>query len=296
MTISTKLHRDFRQLARLRTFFGAGNPQEAIAASRKMANRWIKQHSGNVPETVKSQQLHEWFAQSFTPLSPCEDQLLIYVHGGGLVYYDTDVFAPFLGQLAERLNRKVIAFDYKKAPETPALTAFSDLLDRVKAVLKAHPETQISIAGDSVGGLLALYLCQAMPKTTFSSLNLIYPVVDRKITANDPHAKGQFLDETMMNWFYVFIEPLFANHGVPVRFTDDQLGQLPKTTVHIAGCDILAPQAQAFAAKLIKNDAVHQSISHPTLPHDFYLYSGASICARSAISQLVERMKENVDA
>lgn len=293
---NTQMHPDFKRTATLRKFMMRGDAKIAPNFGRDIAAKWIGQHGAPLPPQIKIDVLPHNTGRVFTPAQAATDQTLIYIHGGGLVYYDTAVFTPFLTQLSAALGVKIIALDYPKAPETDAQDIFSTLADRVRQILADTPNTRFSIAGDSVGGLLALKLCQTLTSVQFENLHLIYPVVDRTTAPNSPFGREHFLDTSMMTWFYKLIDPLFEQFGSPCEMSPKDLCALPPTTLHIAEADILAAQGQSFGAILSKANRLQNYETHVGLPHDFCLYAGSSDAAKSAIQLIAENMKGLIDA
>ncbi|WP_136444094.1 alpha/beta hydrolase fold domain-containing protein [Pacificoceanicola onchidii] len=261
------MHADFRKLAAFRRMFMKGNPQDAPDYGRAAAATWAARSAPALPDTVRVE--HARYGRRLIPAQFGADPI-VYIHGGGLVYYDTEVFTPFLAQIAAQTGRTVLALDYPKAPETKAPLIRAHLEATLRQITARHP--RITLMGDSVGGLLAAQLAH-MPGVT--DLHMLYPVTDLATDPADPYGTGHFLDTSMMDWFYTFITPLGA---APLT--------LPRTSVHIAEADILAPQARAFALK--SNAKVTE---HPGLPHDFCLFSGASNAAATAVSQIADFLK-----
>lgn len=266
------MHADFRKLAKLRRFFMKGNPRDAPDFGRASAAAWAARNAPSLPDGVKIEETA--FGRRFIPVQFDADPI-VYIHGGGLVYYDTAVFTPFLAQLAAQTGRMVLALDYPKAPETPALKVRASLETTLSQITALHP--RVSLMGDSVGGLLAAQLAHA---PGVADLHMLYPVTSLGVDPADPYGTGHFLDAEMMDWFYDFIKPLGA---APVS--------LPPTTVHIAECDILASQARVFAEK-----TKARLCEYPGLPHDFCLFSGASETASEAVRQIAEGLKERAYA
>ena len=214
----------------------------------------------------------------------------MYVHGGGLVYYSPQVFAPFLAQLAEKTGQTVFALDYCKAPEARPALALDQLTDTLRVLLAAYRDMHFTMAGDSVGGLLATQLCHALQEARMDALQLIYPVTHLSVAQEDPHGTGHFLDTDMMNWFYGFIRPLCQAQPAPLALSDKAIEALPPTTIHVACCDILAPQARAFADRLASLDRLEGCIAHDGMPHDFCLYAGSSLAAAQALTRIADNI------
>ncbi|MFW2544886.1 alpha/beta hydrolase fold domain-containing protein [Primorskyibacter sp. 2E107] len=265
------MHPDFRKLAALRRFVTKGDPRSAEDFGRAAAARWVARHAPAIPDGVTIEKTA--FGRRITPAGAGPDRL-IYIHGGGLVYYDTEVFSALLGQIAAQTGFEVLALDYPKAPETPAQQILAHLGLSLQTLLAADPAARIILAGDSVGGLLAAHLARIFG-SRIDALHLLYPVTALATDPGDPHGSGHFLDTDMMDWFYGFIAPLGA---APMY--------LPETIVHIAQADILAPQARHYAQM-----AKAEVIVHPGLPHDFALFSGSSEVAATAVAQIAARLK-----
>ncbi|MEZ4326169.1 MAG: alpha/beta hydrolase [Polyangiales bacterium] len=84
-------------------------------------------------------------------------QALLYLHGGGYVCGKTRTYHNLCSRLAKQLDAEVWLPDYRLAPEHPFPAAIEDATATFERMLEAGftPE-QITIAGDSAGGGLAL--------------------------------------------------------------------------------------------------------------------------------------------
>ena len=86
--------------------------------------------------------------------------LLVFLHGGGWVYGDLESHDPLCRFLAEQAQVRVLAVDYRLAPEHPFPAAYDDCLAAYRwvvdhaAALGADPAGWRS-GGDSAGGTLA---------------------------------------------------------------------------------------------------------------------------------------------
>lgn len=90
---------------------------------------------------------------------PREDAVMLYFHGGAYIAGSPAVYAALLGRLAKLTRLRVMAPDYRLAPEHPAPAAFEDAKAAFSylTTLGYRPE-QIILGGDSAGGGLALAL------------------------------------------------------------------------------------------------------------------------------------------
>lgn len=85
------------------------------------------------------------------------DRVILYLHGGGYVAGSCRTHRRVTAALAQYDSARVIALDYRLAPEHPYPAALEDAVAAVLALLEtvAHPRA-IVLAGDSAGGGLAL--------------------------------------------------------------------------------------------------------------------------------------------
>ncbi len=100
----------------------------------------------------------EW-AESSGPT----ENVVFYLHGGGYCTMTYKSFRHFAWRMAEKINARVLSFDYRLAPEHPFPAAFEDALDAYRWLLGTgvSPE-KIVVVGDSAGGGLALAMLLAV--------------------------------------------------------------------------------------------------------------------------------------
>ncbi|KAL3848318.1 hypothetical protein ACJMK2_019186 [Sinanodonta woodiana] len=112
---------------------------------------------------------------------------LVYFHGGGWVFLNTDSYRPLTDALCESTEAVVVSVEYRLAPENIYPAAFDDCVKSVifflqNAVKYNVDMNKIGIAGDSVGGNLAMAVAlklsndpnlSALPRLAVQGL--IYP-------------------------------------------------------------------------------------------------------------------------
>lgn len=91
------------------------------------------------------------------PKSAPTDQVLLYLHGGGFVYELTPPHMEMLAYLAQKMGMRVLAVDYRVAPEHPFPAALDDCVTAYRWLLKQGVSAKnIVVAGDSAGGNLTI--------------------------------------------------------------------------------------------------------------------------------------------
>lgn len=209
--------------------------------------------------------------------------LLIYFHGGGWTFGSINSCGRFCDAMAATGKMKVLAVEYRLAPENPYPCAYLDCVESVGYALRNYRELgvdpgRISVGGDSAGGNLAI-AASLDPECAgkVESLVLFYPVVLAYPDGSDSwkeFGEGYALDSRLMEQFN-----LAYSQKVPSGISQidvgtlpgDELERLPRTLMIAAGRDILRDQGKWFAEKAPSGrirrieftDAVHLFITVP---------------------------------
>lgn len=230
---------------------------------------------------------------------------LVYFHGGGWVIGDLDTHDALCRTLANEAGCKVIAVDYRLAPEHPFPAAFDDAYAAVKWVEANSSEigidpNRIAVAGDSAGGNLAAAVClkaKADKGLEIAFQLLIYPVTDVPggTQSYKDFAEGYFLEAEGMGWFwnhYVLsgggdpADPLAAPLRAP------SLAGLPPAYVVTAGFDVLRDEGKAYAEALKKAGVEVEYVNYEGMIHGFFNLQGVLDVSRAAVKAAAKALKE----
>lgn len=287
---------EFARLAVARALVSGGRAAgTSLADDRRNAEQWISRFGGASSSGREANPRTRSGSVVVRPTrqgtDDTDDTWVVYVHGGGMVHYSTAVFEPFLQVLADALGAPVEAFDYDKAPECPVSRSIDDLAERVASRCRELDGRRLVLAGDSVGGLLALYLGLRVLPGVFSQVVLIYPVLDLR-TERESYAtfgEGFFLDRDRMRVFASLVEPaLRARDLDPMHLSAADVARLPPVLVVTAGCDVLRDEAFAWVAAVQGRGADVRHQVFPDLPHDFCLYAPRLGSARRAVESFAQ--------
>ena len=224
----------------------------------------------------------------YEPLSADAESLplLIYLHGGGWTFGSLNSCAAFCDAVASSGLIKVLAVDYRLAPEHPYPCGLEDCKEALLYAfghcqeLGIDPE-RITIGGDSSGGNLAVATALSS-EIDVHSLLLFYPVTKAYNDGSQSWKKygdGYGLNSDLMEAFNRAYLPdgqdpdkLASVGDAP----DALLERLPRTLLVAAGRDILCDQGREFAARngnrvtrVEFSDAVHLFITVPGQPAAF---------------------------
>ncbi|WP_245982042.1 alpha/beta hydrolase [Mycetocola tolaasinivorans] len=195
------------------------------------------------------------------PDRPCAGTV-VYFHGGGWVVGSLESGDSVCRFIAARSGLRVIAVDYRLAPEAPFPAGLTDAVDAFRWVRDVVPDAEdvepwIAVAGDSAGGNLAAVTCletRSDPSGGPDYQLLFFPVTDlaRKHRSYELFAEGYFLTEKQMDWYrghYLGahgdaedprVSPLYAH----------ELSGLPPAHVAVSGFDVLRDEGLAYADRL----------------------------------------------
>jgi acetyl esterase/lipase len=80
------------------------------------------------------------------------DKVIIYIHGGGFVFYPADVTLLSSIPLADVSGLKIITIDYTLAPQAKYDQILNEVIKAYKYLLEEYQAENIAIYGDSAGG------------------------------------------------------------------------------------------------------------------------------------------------
>ncbi len=286
------LDRDFVALAAARRLMLRSEPRRLADHGRAATDAWIRRFAAPVDASVAVSAIDGPSARDEIVPAGGATRTLIYLHGGGLVYHDRTLFRPLLTRLAAAARLTVLSLDYPKAPETPPLDILASVSASLNAALARATDHEVLIAGDSVGGLMALHFALGPWVGRFVGIHLLYPVVAATRHYDDRLGRAGFLDSAMMGWFRTFIDPIFAaGGGAPLDRPAGRIRRLPPVVIHAAEQDILCPEALAFAKRCREAGVLKRLILHRGLPHDFCLY-GSRPAAAAAVDRIAAELRD----
>ncbi|MCJ1703762.1 MULTISPECIES: alpha/beta hydrolase [unclassified Rathayibacter] len=201
------------------------------------------------------------------------NDLVVYLHGGGWLAGDVDSYDPDVRRLAAHLRLPVVAIDYRRTPEHPFPAAIEDCI-AVLRELQRGPHRSLSLAGDSAGGNLALGAAIALKtESIVSSMLLLYPVVDPTAFDNlsyTDNGADYLLTADAMRGFWDLYVPLDEHRRHPSaapRFAE--LEGLPPAVVVSADFDPLRDEDRELASRLIAAEVPTTYLPNPGLTHGF---------------------------
>ena len=230
--------------------------------------------------------------------------LLVYIHGGSFVSGSLNSFDIPCRALAKKLNRVLVAIDYRLAPEFPYPSGYKDVYDATKWIythandLKASKE-KFSIMGDSAG---ANYVALTVTELTkdeninISSQILLYPTVDltHDYESFELFSQGYLLDAKQVNWCrdeYLpnteeyrdpMISPLYAKN----------MEDLPPSFIITCAYDPLRDEGLVYAETLLKKGV---NVTHYHFDNMIHAFLNFGKLVPDEIQTLYERVLAFLD-
>ena len=242
----------------------------------------------------------------YTPVAAGGGSLpaIVFFHGGGFVLGDLDSYDPLCRALANESGCRVVAVDYRLAPEHPFPAGVEDAFAALVWIEANAPKlgidpNRIAVAGDSAGGNLAAIAClrakeKGGPHVGFQML--IYPVTS--VTHDGQSAQvfgsGYMLTQSAMSWFFAHYVPKGTDLTDPrlSPLNAPTLAGLPPTYFVTAGFDPLRDEGVAYAEKLKAAGVKVTHIDYPTMIHGFFSMPGLVPLAPEALAAAAQAVKE----
>lgn len=205
---------------------------------------------------------------------PC----VVFIHGGGFVIGDIEVYNSLCTEIAHRLDLPVVSVEYRLAPEHP-FPAAPDDCEAAARWIASSPEalgreiTGLVITGDSAGGNLTIVTTnQLVNKPADVPVVVqapIYPVAS-DVTQHSSFrsfAEGFLLTAASMAWF----TDQYAGDASDPRHTPmvGDCSNTPPTVVCTAGLDPLRDSGREYAAHLIQQGTEVVYLEFPGIIHGF---------------------------
>ena len=222
---------------------------------------------------------------------------VLFLHGGGFVIGDLEVYHSLCTEFAARLDLPVLSVDYRLAPEAP-FPAAPDDCEAAARWLATSPEelgreiTGLVITGDSAGGNLTIVTTNALrdkPADVPVVVQApIYPVADvaGQHESYRQFKEGYFLTGDTMAWF---TESYAADPKSPRNLPLlGDCSNTPSTVLCTAGLDPLRDSGRTYAACLVKDGTDVTYLEFPGIIHGFFTMRKAIPSGQADVESFID--------
>ncbi len=280
-------------------------PTEMIRAGYRMQRQAQNQ---NAPKDVTARDLQvdgaagPIGARLYTPAgAPATTPGLVYFHGGGFAIGDLESHDGHCRRLAAYSGVRVLAVDYRLAPEHPFPAGHDDALAATKWAFDHAAEigfdpARIALGGCSAGGNLAASVSidlKADPVRKIAWQMLLYPGIwPDEETASRKRLDGPILTKAAIAWFDKCLA--VGDHPQRARAALGSAADLagtPPALVVTAGYDPLQDEGRDYAARLNALGVKAEHRHYPELVHDFYIMGDVSPAVEAAARDAANALK-----
>ena len=229
--------------------------------------------------------------------------LILYVHGGGWVIANLDVYDASPRALANVAGAIVVSTHYRQGPEHRFPAAHEDTLAAYRwaldnaASLGGDPR-RIALVGESAGGNMAANIAiQARDRQWQAPLHqvLVYPVANNDMDSPSylENAEAKPLGKAAMAWFvsHAFHAPEETADPRISLVRQPDLSGLPPTTIILAQIDPLRSDGELFGEKLRAAGVPVVVQNYDGVTHEFFGMAAVLDEARQAQRLVGERLR-----
>lgn len=234
-----------------------------------------------------------------TPLAvPDPDRTVFYIHGGGYVIGSPEMTLDALARIAVGARVRVVAVDYRLAPEHPFPAALDDCVAALRALLRDADPARVALAGDSAGGALCVAtLCslrdagERLPAAAALFCPWTDPLADGgSIVSNEPFDFGD--RPLLVGWARDYAGDAVGDPRVTVL--DARLEGLPPLLIQAGDAEILRDQIVAFAERAQKAGVDVTLEVVPDMFHDWQVQAGIVPAGVPALDDAVRFLRERL--
>lgn len=228
--------------------------------------------------------------------------VVLYIHGGGWVIADLDVYDSTPRALAKATDAIVVSIEYRHAPEARFPAAHDDANAAYQWVLANAAKwggdpNKVAVAGESAGGNMAVNVAIAARDKGWPApraVIAVYPVADSNLATASKlkYGAAKPLNTPMLGWFFT---NTLANPGQAVdprmNLVAADLGRLPPVTIILAEIDPLHDDGANLAEKLKGAGNAVEIREFPGVTHEFFGMGSVVANAKAANDYAASRLK-----
>lgn len=291
----------------VREFIAAGRPSSRDKSIDERRAGYIASTvlAGETETRVNVEDVH-LDGMAFRVISPLEATgplpTLVYYHGGCFISGEFATHDNQLRQLAFHSGCRVIAVQYRLAPEHPFPAAHDDAYRGAEIIWQYADELgvdrqKVTLAGDSAGGHLALVTALRLKVAQVwqpAQLILIYPMLDATAYFESYTSNGEdyvITRDTLLSGYELYLGDTDPMHPEASPLWRDDFNGLPPVHILTAEYDPLCDEGEALFQRLTEQGVACSCQHLLGVIHGFFQLAGISKTARGAIRDVAWRLR-----
>lgn len=227
---------------------------------------------------------------------------ILYLHGGGYVIGSPSLYRNLTWRLARAAAARLLAVDYRLAPEHPFPAAVDDAMTAYEWILAGGADPRrLVVVGDSAGGGLAFALllrCRDEARLPLpAAVVALSPWTDLALTGASLAGNAvadPFLDANgippIAEYYLAGADP---RHPYASPLYGDPTG-LPPALLQVGGDEVLRDDATRMADRLRAAGCEVTLEVWPRMPHVWHLFASVMPEARRAIARIGAFVRERI--
>ncbi len=228
--------------------------------------------------------------------------VILYIHGGGWVIADLDVYDASPRAIAKATGAIVVSVEYRHAPEAKFPAAHDDVNAAYSWILGNAAKwggdpKKVAVLGESAGGNMAVNVAISARNGGWqapAAVVAVYPVADSNLATGSKiaHATAKPLNTPMLGWF--FTHTLADPKGAldpRLNLVGADLKNLPPTTIILAEIDPLHDDGVNLAAKLRDAGVTVDVKDYAGVTHEFFGMGAVVADAKDAEDYAAGKLK-----
>ena len=282
---------------------GKPGPSASLAERRRRAaaaDRWVRDPPPGIERVAVDAGgvAAEWVA---APVAQAGVNIL-YLHGGGYVIGSPSLYRNLTWRLARAAAARLLAVDYRLAPEHPFPAAVDDAMTAYEWILAGGADPRrLVVVGDSAGGGLAFALllrCRDEARLPLpAAVVALSPWTDLALTGASLAGNAvadPFLDANgippIAEYYLAGADP---RHPYASPLYGDPTG-LPPALIQVGGDEVLRDDATRMADRLRAAGCEVALEVWPRMPHVWHLFASVMPEARRAIARIGAFVRERI--
>jgi epsilon-lactone hydrolase len=191
-----------------------------------------------------------------TPANVRWDPVLLFLHGGGYVLGSLVVYRSFLAKLARITGMRILAVDYRLAPEHPYPAALQDAFCAYRWLLgNGVKAARIVVMGDSAGGGLAAALVMRLRDGQLpipGAIVCLSPWMDMTFSGESMQAQSAVDVVLSEEWLRKCAQAYLRKKDAKTPGASPlhgNLGRLPPVLIQVGSEEMLLDDSKHFAEK-----------------------------------------------